>query len=384
MPPRRRPRLVNEVTAVSAAEPLNLWLLVFQPDSLTYTLCRALQECGFTASVWVVDPDYGTQVQTQIQRRIAGTAGMQVAPRDPDLLPATIDRLIVQMFPRPADTVRDVPLLASRARAVTLITAGDRSRQWRDAIKAQWLEIKALGGSLRRIDRVIYKDGIHRRADLFALQRRRQVVGFDAHSQFLHDAALFAAIHARDWQPEHNRPILASFLGCQDPAPRKRILDSVRHLFLTPSGGAVSPRPGKTMFWHEYSDASPIGLPPAEFVAMLARSDFSLCPRGYSLVTHRPIEAMLRGSIPVLSRDELDLYGLDLADGHNCIAVEPGRWAEAIERVAALSERKIKTMREAIVAMRDTVLDYPLLARDICGRLGLTAPAARRQTLDVR
>ena len=65
------------------------------------------------------------------------------------------------------------------------------------------------------------------------------------------------------------------------------------------------------MFWHEYSDASPIGLDPAEFVRRLTDSDFTLCPRGYSRVTHRPVEALLRGSVPVIAADEIDLYGID-------------------------------------------------------------------------
>jgi hypothetical protein len=354
---------------------MNIWHLVFRTDSLTYTVGRALQECGHELSVWVVDPEHGVRASTYNQSRIAETPGVHILGREPSRLPAVIDRLIVQMHPRPSEAARDVPLLAERARAITLISAGDRSRAWRDAMKLQWLEMRSLGGRLRLVDRVLYKDGFYR-ADLFRPLRRRQVVGFDVHSHFLHRKEQFDAMHGHDWDVPTERPILVNFLGSQDPAERKSVLDSVRHLFHAPDGG---PRPvgtGKTMFWHEYSDARPAGLPPTEFVAMLTRSDFTLCPRGYSLVTHRPMEAMLRGSIPVLGDGELDLYGIELVDGHNCIAVAAGRWPEAIERIVALRQDQIRAMRANLLALRPA-LEYRQVARGICDRLGVTAEPAR-------
>jgi hypothetical protein len=357
---------------------MNLWHLVFRTDSLTYTICRALRECGHEVSVWVVDPEFGTRPNDRIQNRLAATEGVRIVGRDFSQLPKTIDRLVVQSFPRPAEAVRDVPALAARARSITLISAGDRSRRWRDAMKLQWLETRSFGTLARRIDRILYKDGFHRR-DLHGLYRRRQVVGFDVHSQFLHGAGDFDAIHARDWEVRGERPFLANFLGSQDPAARKAVLDSIRHLFVEPAGEPKRPRPGKSMYWLEYSDALPAALPAADFVRMLSRSDFTLCPRGYSLVTHRPIEALLRGSIPVLDAAELDLYGIELADGYNCIAVPAGRWPQAIERLTGIPETAIVAMRENIRAMREVALDYRQLARAICARLGLEAVAAPAQ-----
>lgn len=361
---------------------MNVWHLVFRTDSLTYTVCRALRECGHEVSVWVVDPEFGKRPDSNIQRRLAATAGVRVVGRDPARPPPAIDRLIVQTFPRPAEALADVPLLASRARAVTLITAGDRSRPLGDALRLQWLEARSFGRNLRRIDRVLYKDGFHRR-DLFGLFRPRQAVGFDAHSHFLHGRAEFEAIHARNWAADRQRPYLANFLGSRDPASRTAILDVVRDLFISPGGEARSPRHGKRMFWHEYTDADPTGLPPAEFVEMLTCSDFTLCPRGYSLVTHRPIEALLRGSIPVLDAGELDLYGIDLVDGENCIAVVPGRWPETIDRLARMPEDEIVRMRANALALRDVALEYRQLARGICARIGLETPAADLRTAAV-
>lgn len=353
---------------------MNLWHLVFRTDSLTYTVCRALRECGHEVSVWVVDPEFGARRNDNIQNRLATTAGVRIVGRDAGRVPATIDRLIVQTFPRPAEALGDVRLMASRASAVTLISAGDRSRPFGQALRTQWLEARSFGALLPRVDRVLYKDGFHR-LDLFGPFRARQAVGFDAHSHFLHSREGFEAIHARDWSLRGERPYLASFLGSRDPTSRTAVLNGIRHLFCLPSGEPRVPQPGKRMFWHEYSDAEPAPLPPTEFVAVLTRSDFTLCPRGYSLVTHRPIEALLRGSIPVLDADDLDLYGVDLINGENCVAVAPGRWPEAIERLARMRKGEILRMRENVRALRDAQLDYGSIARGICARLGLRADA---------
>jgi hypothetical protein len=124
------------------------------------------------------------------------------------------------------------------------------------------------------------------------------------------------------------------------------------------------------MYWHEYSDAAPNGLAPEEFVKLLTQSDFTLCPRGYSVVTHRPIEALLRGSIPVLASDELDLYGIDLEDGMNCIGVRDGRWSEAVQRILAADENSMVAMRTRIHAMFRAKLAYDAIAERIRSRVG--------------
>jgi hypothetical protein len=228
----------------------------------------------------------------------------------------------------------------------------------------QWLETRTLGRHVLKIDRVIYKDGFHRR-DLHGLFRARTALGFDVHSQFLHDGGLFGVMHAQDWIAETRRPIRANFMGCQDPEIRKQTLDTIRALF------GAGEQAGKKMFWHEYTNAAPVGLDPREFVRILTDSDFTLCPRGYSLVTHRPVEALLRGSIPVLAQSELDLYGVDLVDGENCIAVAEARWVDAVERLAAVDEESLARMRHNIRALVDAHLRYDRLAADLRRRIGV-------------
>jgi hypothetical protein len=349
---------------------MNVWYLVSRTDSLTYTVAKALSVGGHDVSIWVVNPNLAHGLSTGIHTCLRETPRVRIVSRGEAVLPSTIDRLIVQVFPQPVVALQDVDILARRARRITLISAGDRRRSWRDAVRQQALEVRRLGFRASRIDRVLYKDGFYS-CDLLGLFKSRRAVGFDAHSQFIHDDELFRAMHARDWDPNARRPILANFLGSQDPEIRKRVLDSVRPLFQS-KGGSQSPiASNKSMRWHEYSDAAAIGLDPLEFVQVLSNSDFTLCPRGYSLVTHRPIEALLRGSIPVLCEDELDLYGVELKDADNCIGVQDGRWRQTVERLAQIQEPEIERMRARIHAMFDDFLNYPAMAQRIRARVGM-------------
>jgi hypothetical protein len=349
---------------------MHVWYLVFVPDSLTYTIARALSQGGHEISVYPVSARRDPRAPDAIQRRLMATPHVRfVDPRE-EALPAAIDRLVVQVFPRPDESIAEAERLASRARRISLITAGDRSRSWRSANELQWREARRLARHAGRIDRVLYKDGWHPR-DLLGLVKPRTVVGFDVHSQFLHDPSLYAAMHARDWNPQSRRRYRVNFLGSQDPASRKQVLDAVRHFFPSaPSAGANPGGPG--MFWHEYSDADPVGVPPREFVRLLGDSDFTLCPRGYSLVTHRPVEALLRGSIPVLAAEEVDLYGIGLADGQTCIGVPAGRWPETMQRLVAMDEHEILRLRSNAFDMFDQALDYDVLARRLRERVGVT------------
>jgi hypothetical protein len=354
---------------------MSVWYLVFASDSLTYTIAKALAHGGHELVVRTVERRQDGRPAQGIQARLRDTPRVTFVDSDDSPLPPVIDRLIVQAFPRPIESLAHVSPLASRAHKITLITAGDRSRSWRAALEMQWLEVRRLGRHLRKIDRIVYKDGFYPR-DLMRSVAPRQVIGFDVHSQFLHNPLLYRAMHARDWNAHAKRPILANFLGSQDPEARKRILDQVRPLLKRSEVSQSAGASAKTMFWHEYSDADPVGLPPAQFVRLLTDSDFTLCPRGYSLVTHHPIEALLRGSIPVLAWNELDLYGIDLTDGKNCIAVKDGHWAETVQRLAAIGENEVIRMRRRISAMFESDLHYDAMARRIRAGVGVADQGA--------
>ncbi len=324
---------------------MTIWHLVFRVDSLTYTIAKALSHGGHDVCIWLVEPkqDYG--LSEGIYTALRETPRVGFIGRDEARLPPVIERLIVQAHPRPLESTRDAPLLAKRARKITLISAGDRNRSRRSAMKLQWLEARRLWRQLGKVDRILYKDGFHSR-DLLGMIKRRSNIGFDVHSQFLHNDELFRMMHGHDWDPAARRPILVNFLGCRDPDIRARILDTMRPFFQSGKRDLFRMVSDKPTFWHEYTNAS------------------------YSLVTHRPIEALLRGSIPVLASTELDLYGVELKDHENCIGVPDGQWAESIRRLARIEERDLIRMRNNARAMFDDYLSYDAVARRLRSRVG--------------
>lgn len=350
---------------------MNVCLLALWSDSLTYTVARALAFVGHQVLVWVADVERDQGSDWSLSRRLATIPGVRVVANRAAEPPERIDLLVVQGHPQLLHHRQVLDLLAARAARLTAISAGDRSRSYRQALRLQWREWRWYGNWFGKVRRIAYKDGPYR-IDWLGLFRSRRVVGFDAHSKFLQDETLFRAIHAQDWDSQTPRPIRANFLGSRDPASRSRILDSVEDFFTSPPPAGR----GQRMVWHAYSDAQPAALSGEEFLQVLTDSDFTLSPPGYSLVTHRPVEALLRGSIPVLNADELDLYDLGLADGINCIAVAPGGWRAAMQRIVDMSGAEVAGMRRNIRAMLDQKVAYPALARDMSRRLGLEDGAA--------
>jgi len=274
---------------------MNICVLTFRVDSLTYTVVKALSFGGYDVVLHVVSPESASQWGNKFLKLLHSTPRVTISTTIERSTPIVSDHLIVQGSPQLMDHRPVLDFLAGQSGKLTLITSGDRLRPFREAISRQWREIRWYGHWLRRIKRVAYKDGYYAR-DLFSLFLPRYVVGFDAHSKFLGDNEVFKKIHTFDWELEAQRPILVNFLGSEDPDRRKRILDSIRGYFAQSNEKEGEVAQGKTMFWHEFSDAQPAALDVTEYLDVLTRSDFTLCPPGYSLVTHRPIEALLRGS----------------------------------------------------------------------------------------
>lgn len=345
-------------------------VLALWSDSLTFTVVQALAFAGHEVTVNVADPERDAASAWSLSPRIREIPGAAVVHDGRLSSGDRFDLLIVQGHPLLLEYSESLGRLAPLADRLTAISAGDRSRPPSQALLLQARELRWYGRWFRKVDRVAYKDG-YRRLDLFGALRPRRVIGFDAHSKFLRDRALFERIHAQNWDSSDIRPIRANFLGSRDPMVRARVLDSVKRYF--EDGDSFRDRSGSTkkMYWHAYSDAQPAALDPADFIGILESSDFTLAPRGYSLVTHRPVEALLRGSVPVISADELDIYDLGLVDGVNCIAVAAGRWPAAMERILAMSEQAVSQMRRNVRVLVEERVRYAVLSRDISRRLGL-------------
>jgi hypothetical protein len=349
---------------------MTICILAFRVDSLTYTIAKALTYGGYDVLLQVVEEEYVCDLDSNLLKKLDSIDRVTVNISEISDSPARFHHLIVQGNPKLLKHHSLLDALAKRSDKLTIITTGDRKSPYRQAIMKQWQEIRWYGRKLLQADRVVYKDGFYP-VDLMGPFLRRSVIGFDVHSKFLHDQVSFQQIHTRDWDIKKQRPILANFLGCRDPQRRASIVDSVRPLFFQADGETPNVVSDKKLFWHEYSDDRPSALGLAEYLDILSQSDFTLCPPGYSLVTHRPLEAMLRGSIPVLNSNELDLYDIDLEDGVNCITADPGGWPAAIDRLFQMDESDIIAIRNTIFSILPDKVAYPASSRQMRIRLGL-------------
>jgi hypothetical protein len=348
---------------------MNVCLLTWWGDSLTYTVARALAHNGHRVDILITDRERHLKARWGISARIREIDGVRLM-LDPDEISA--DRhewLIVQSMPTIAAHRGLIVRLARTVEQVTLISFGDRLRSWRSAVGLQLAELRTLLPVLGRVKTVAYKDGYHA-IDVFALLAKRAHVGFDVHSKFLHVDSLYQRIHAQNWQPESSRTIGVNFVGSRDPQRRGTALDKI-DAYLDRSGMRASQ--GQRIMWRVYSDTEPGALPESEFVDILSNSDFTLAPPGHSLVTHRPIESMLRGSVPILNAAEAALYEMNLRDGENCLLVREDDWAAAVARALTMDQPAIRRMRANIQRMLPAQLQYGPLSAAICGRLG--APA---------
>gem|GEM_PF-3087369 len=329
-------------------------LVTGKVDSLTFTLVRAMSEQGLSVEVC-----FESNRADSFLGAVKEVPNVRLWPY-PEVPKASGDeRILVQAHPFfPAKNLLHA-LSKSSPKGITLITAGDNGRSWRQAFRLQRKEYGALKEFGFRPERVAYKDG-PRRFDFYALRGcSRSVVGFDVHSQFLRNPELFKAAFYAPWDPERFRPFRASFLGCLDPPSRRGFLPQLRPLFRS-----------EDMFWHEYSDRSGSGVSARRYLRILEDSDFALCPPGYSLVTHRPLEALLKGSIPVLNASETGLYGIDLQDGKNCIAVRRNDWVDAVQRIRKMDTSDVLSLRRNIHGMQER-LRYERTSLEMCRRLGV-------------
>ena len=106
--------------------------------------------------------------------------------------------------------------------------------------------------------------------------------------------------------------------------------------------------------WVEYGNhesSGPRGLEPMEYMALLADMDFCISPPGWGLNwTHRTVEALVRGAIPII--EDPQLYSLGLRDGETCLLVKNNDWAEATRRALAMPAAEVLRMRRLVLALR--------------------------------
>jgi hypothetical protein len=122
--------------------------------------------------------------------------------------------------------------------------------------------------------------------------------------------------------------------------------------------------------WIEYGGSGWTGLhgiDPTAYLRVLTDMDFCISPPGWGLYTHRTVEAIVRGSVPILA--EPDVYNLDLRDGENCILVKKGDWLGATRRALATPQPEVARLRSSVLALREKRLTPDAVAEHFCSQL---------------
>jgi hypothetical protein len=108
--------------------------------------------------------------------------------------------------------------------------------------------------------------------------------------------------------------------------------------------------------WHEYGPETALrGLDPMDYMQALSEIDFCISPPGWLPWTHRTIEAMVSGSIPIIE-DPQHYQFLELRDVENCIVAKSNEWGVAVRRALSMSEEDIRRIRRKVAGIRQEQL----------------------------
>jgi hypothetical protein len=108
---------------------------------------------------------------------------------------------------------------------------------------------------------------------------------------------------------------------------------------------AVSPGK-KPVLWLPVLPGQSQKIPMIKWGAILRNIDFCFCPPGYEQKSHRVIECLLQGAIPIVHCPQD--YDIDLQDGVNSIIVRHGDWQTAVARAMDCDLADIVRMRHGI------------------------------------
>ena len=224
-----------------------------------------------------------------------------------------------------------------------------------------------------------------RPTSLLAHSRRQ---GYFTHPKFLREPVLRAEMFSGGWEAAESRPVRLIFSGNPEPESRRRTVESLRgflqrradvrilnHYEELPSQPAPTVgtnsvlwmvrAPVQDPLWYLRRDV----IPPAKWPAVMRLCDFAFCPPGDERKTHRVVESMLQGVIPILDCPEE--YDAGLRDGVNCLVVRQGRWQEAVQHALELSQPEVQRLRQAVQSAALKHLHHAGTARNWLTRLGL-------------
>lgn len=176
------------------------------------------------------------------------------------------------------------------------------------------------------------------------------------HPQLFSDESLNRVFS--DFSVNEARPYAIGFMGNKNPTERSAILAECRR--------AIEGANARS-FWIEYGDSEHHNaLTPEQFVSTLGQMDFCLCPTGWSRWTHRVVESLCRGAIPILQ--DAHLYGLSLQDSVNCIVVKDDDWYGSVKAALSLPIEDLHRLRRNVMELREKMLTPSVAAQRFSGQ----------------
>jgi hypothetical protein len=161
-----------------------------------------------------------------------------------------------------------------------------------------------------------------------------------------------------DFSVNEPRPYAIGFMGNMNPKERSTILAECRR--------AIEGAKARS-FWIEYGDNEhQNALTPEQFISTLGQMDFCLCPTGWSRWTHRVVESLCRGAIPILQ--DAHLYGLGLQDSVNCIMVRGNDWYGSVKAALSLPIEDLHNLRRNVFDLRKKMLIPSVAAQRFSGQ----------------
>lgn len=180
------------------------------------------------------------------------------------------------------------------------------------------------------------------------------------HPQLLADEPLRQVF--ADFSTIEDRHFSIGFLGNRNPPERERILAECRR--------AVDQTDARALWGVYGDDEHHKAFSPQEYIGALGKMDFCICPGGWGgNWTHRVVESLCRGAIPILP--DPHLYGLGLQDSKTCLTVGGDDWNAVVSRALRLPHSTIQEMRANVLALRDDMLTPSAASRRFSEQFGI-------------
>ena len=343
----------------------------------SYLIARTLSMTGFQIFVRMEksfddlmgDPDSPNIAERKYCSWLYSEPRIKVVAND--TLPPQVDVLMFEISSLRPRFRQGLTLWQKHAARVIAWNSNEHESSFWENLRGELACMKHYWEFLPRVKSVIVSAGRTKlRPTAMVCRAVRQ--GYFAHPIFFREQPLFREMFEGDCAWQNSRAVRLVFSGNPEPASRRQLIDEVfRAVQAFPGIGILRHyeglmdrrhvNGGPVALWMVRGDSSDPKwymrqdvVPPAKWPGVLRQCDFVFCPPGYEKKTHRVIESLLQGVIPILDCPEE--YEIGLADGKNCLKVFAGSWKDAVKRALGMKSEDVIKMRAAVKEIRNAYL----------------------------